>query len=371
MALIEQQGVLEELDSLALLPRFVRPIDPGIRPLDILMPDLERSRALARLLAWRAEHHWRRGESSDALAMIDRILTLARVTSLQPMLLPRLVGAAILAMTQDQIRQALLLDEIPADLLLPLAHRLFETERALPYLASAIESERIFGHWIIQSVFTDDGHGNGSLDFAKLRKLTDAGGGGSPLADGVMNILTVFYADRVETLAQYDDAMQNLIDASRLPAQHRPPNWRWGSHTAHLDWRFPLVKVAMPALDHAIDNDDIIRLDLRATTIMLCIHAHRHQHGEWPPSLNELAPALLPALPLDPLTGVDFVYRLRPGAMALGPGYVLASPGPDGVVNIDTESDETAAPLAIRAYDRKASGSDVVFTLPPPLEETP
>lgn len=55
------------------------------------------------------------------------------------------------------------------------------------------------------------------------------------------------------------------------------------------------------------------------------LEAYRERAGQWPPSLDELTPEIVPELPVEPWTGAPPLYRLDGED-----GYVLYSPGFDG-----------------------------------------
>lgn len=67
----------------------------------------------------------------------------------------------------------------------------------------------------------------------------------------------------------------------------------------------------------------------------LALHAYRARRGSYPARLEQLAPAFLHRIPLDPLTGKPFRYRLTDR------GYLLYSIGTDGV-------DDGGRPVSIR-----------------------
>jgi hypothetical protein len=63
---------------------------------------------------------------------------------------------------------------------------------------------------------------------------------------------------------------------------------------------------------------------LRLVIVELAVRLHQKQHGKLPATLDELVPALLPAVPLDPYTGRPLVYRVTTNS------FLLYSIGPDG-----------------------------------------
>jgi hypothetical protein len=109
---------------------------------------------------------------------------------------------------------------------------------------------------------------------------------------------------------------------------------------------------------------DQLDLDVAGTRVMLAVELYRARHGEYPAALEDLVPAILPAIPKDPWTGQDLRYRrLAPGEDGLGRPYTLYAVGDDREDNggrIVHRDDY----LSIRAVQKK--GLDVVFNLPRP-----
>jgi hypothetical protein len=62
----------------------------------------------------------------------------------------------------------------------------------------------------------------------------------------------------------------------------------------------------------------------------LALRGHEAQHGKPPATLDELVPAWLPSVPLDPFTGKPFIYHVT------SDGHLLYSVGPDGKDNQGT-----------------------------------
>lgn len=50
-----------------------------------------------------------------------------------------------------------------------------------------------------------------------------------------------------------------------------------------------------------------------ASQVLVACHEYRRQHGRWPRDLDELVPASLSSVPLDPFSGKALIYRLRDG----------------------------------------------------------
>jgi hypothetical protein len=78
---------------------------------------------------------------------------------------------------------------------------------------------------------------------------------------------------------------------------------------------------ALPKLANAIGRCQAV---VRASASALAAERYRRQKGDWPPSLDALAPDYLAAVPSDPFGGDHLLYRRLPD------GIVVYSVGPDG-----------------------------------------
>jgi len=93
---------------------------------------------------------------------------------------------------------------------------------------------------------------------------------------------------------------------------------------------------------------------LQGFRVLAAIELWRAKQGSAPRALSELVPRYLEALPEDPFTGDDFIYRVE------GKGYRLYSTGPDkedddGAARIDSKSQQgdlilwPAGPMSAKA----------------------
>lgn len=102
---------------------------------------------------------------------------------------------------------------------------------------------------------------------------------------------------------------------------------------AETAWHQPLPELTPhPVLDWAEPEMQQVRYrchsvlaDARLLLTQLALHAWRQENGAYPPSLAQLVPEILTAVPLDPFTA-DQPLRYR----REGDGYRLYSAGPDG-----------------------------------------
>lgn len=109
------------------------------------------------------------------------------------------------------------------------------------------------------------------------------------------------------------------LRAGTLPPRTSRPEWVPGSPSRRSWWRRLLDR---PAVWGSIESlPDPYQLDfgrriwvqyLESCRLTLALRLFRDQHGAWPDGLDELVPAVMSHLPVDPVTGETFRY-LRTG----------------------------------------------------------
>ncbi len=82
-----------------------------------------------------------------------------------------------------------------------------------------------------------------------------------------------------------------------------------------------LVQLLMPALERSYLQEARIDAQLASAEIALACRIYKIKYGNYPFSLNQLAPEILSFLSLDPFTGKDFIYKRK------GDGFLVYSLG--------------------------------------------
>jgi len=126
-----------------------------------------------------------------------------------------------------------------------------------------------------------------------------------------------------------------------------------------------------PAMSAAFEAEDRSCAQQRLTLLAAALKLHQLRHGDYPNSLDALAPDPLAEVPLDPFTNEPFVYERRDG------GFAIWSLGRNGVD--DGGSDQTGefvngdyAPIDWTGERSQPDGpDDVVVRLPVPALELP
>jgi hypothetical protein len=120
-------------------------------------------------------------------------------------------------------------------------------------------------------------------------------------------------------------------------AAHQGPPWQWDyeatnsaderleqinkSATGRLRYVLPLLM--LPAVGAVFSADERALANRDAALVSIALALYHRRHDQWPKSLDQLVPELLPAVPPDRLDGKPMRYTLRDG------NPILYSPGGD------------------------------------------
>ncbi len=349
-------------DDLAKLPEIAfaaRPYAQDTPLVLILLPELGHARQLARMNAARMKLASDAGDEATRLAAFEQMLASARVIGAQLALIDNLVAVAINALAASELRREIIerpLSERAALDLLAAMDR-----HPLPSVAGAFDGERYMTLDMIQRTYSDNGRGDGRFlpaAAADLDVMSTPQGTPGAGTSRVFNLMGLLQPGRAETVERANQIYDYYI---KLASMTRPERAALtGPDPAANIGRFKILSLMLPAVGKALESNDQITSELAATRIMLALEVHRARHNAYPATLAELAPAILPALPIDAANGKGFGYRLLdPATDPDNRGYLLYSFGADGV---DNGGDMGAKPpvTALRA----TGGLDFVYNQP-------
>lgn len=355
-------GLLDLLARLAATDHLIPP--PQDLPLlEVTLPHLGQCRELARLNAARMAHAARTGDQAAFLAAFEQNLWMARrVAASHPVLICRMVGVAIESLGLERGRDAAMAGHFPPEAAAAVLRLLDEHPPLLP-IDATLDGERLMRLDSIDRLYTDDGNGDGLFVVSRADWLGGAGQG-DPSALKAAGSGSRRFATKRQIHArdaELDGIMRRMIGVA---PQDRAPI---GDELEHeLSRRAPQIPVGSsnlllgllyPAVGKALVTDDQHTLHLAATRIVLAIEVYRAQHGAAPPTLDALAPDILPALPLDPFTGEPLIYRPDPDSPS---GYTLHSAGFDRTEDGGIPHPESPH----RALNRTGPGTDFLFVPP-------
>jgi hypothetical protein len=304
-----------------------------------ILDGIQSMRSLARLLLADARRAAIAGDGATVVADLAATISMSeRIYQPKCCLVEQLVSFAIFNLTLETAGR--ILGETPAVLtdeqLRELAHRIAAyREGTVPV---DFGTEQMAFDDLLQRVYTDDGQGNGRITPAGVAWLADFYGqemtlfraskdneAGTFAAHLVSPGLSALVGSRQENR----ELFQSLIDESvRL---HQGPPWLWDQRaiTAHRErlqeagrqptqrLRYAWVLLMFPALDAIFDAAERTAQIRDAAEVAIALVLWHRRHGDWPTSLGQLTPDLLPTVPPDRVDGQPLRYVVRDGQSAL------------------------------------------------------
>lgn len=180
---------------------------------------------------------------------------------------------------------------------------------------------------VLDRYYTDDGDGNGWLVLSAAHDVQFMFGMGASMPrSGFWNLFSPLFNDRRTMAARFARQLQGLarLDSVSyhggvgIAGRQRQP----GRGISVLDG--PLLKATSGLDPESFQVAFAQVMRRRAIVVMLALSAHKHEHGEYPATLDALVPDYLDEVPLDAFTHRPFRYRWdSPVSYDLGPGYPL------------------------------------------------
>jgi hypothetical protein len=339
LELYRKMGVFDAVAEAGTKSRNIRPKAEG-RLLDLMLPDLGGMRDIARANAARMRLARTAGDAPEFVEAFEQTMGLGRVATADPILISNLVGIALVALSLNELRDAILAGDLPPGSLEGVANALERHARFQP-ASLGLKGEHISTLDIIQWTHTDNGHGDGrrilSID-TQLQANTAAG----VVPPKLRNLAAIAYPGKREVTRVADTFYAKVVEYADMdPAARRNSAWHPDTFSDSLSWRQDLLKLLIPALSKAISSNDQVRADVEGSKILVAIERSRAARGSLPPDLNALVPEFLPALPKDGYAADGaFRYRVLPAPDEHGRTYLLYSVGPNGNDDGGVESAE-------------------------------
>jgi hypothetical protein len=291
----------------------------------VLLPHLNHLRWMALLLSMDARRATELHDGARLEADLDAIRETARqLRESDGFLITQLVALGLDRLVVDRLGRSLSQHpEVLSDQqLIRLAHQLAGPEVAGDLLN--LRSERYFFDDLVQRMYTDDGHGSGRLTLAGLRMLPmltpiNSGSTSTDLNDLAIGTITpIVSASRADLLARYNQVTDQADE------NFRKPIWRVDLHSmdARLiamrqsvleDARYALITIITPSLTGCQETAERYLGCRDGVLAGIALEIYHRRHGDYPVSLAELTPLLLPSIPADRITGDPVRYRLIDG----------------------------------------------------------
>jgi hypothetical protein len=363
-------GGFDDLSQIAAIPYASRPAHTGAL-IGLMMPELGSCRAITRLNCARMRLAAEAGDDAELLASVEQCMALGKHISGQAMIIDYLVGVAMQAHTQQEVRFLIVEGRIGPSL----AEQVLKAidRHPLRPLGPVFDTERFMVLDVIQRTFSDTGRGNGRFLPTAAAELGASGlgmpGVGLSKPWRASNLAGLLHPDRRTTEARANEIYDGFIQAAAMSRTQRA-----SAQTVDVDTLVSgnrMLEILIPSGYGTMRSQDTLAADREATRIMLALEIHRSRHGVFPPSLGPLAELLDDKVPLDPIVSAPFGYKVLESPDQHGRSYILYSITSDGV---DNGGDMGDRPPEIPILPRNGvTNIDFVYNQPrlPAAELTP
>ena len=294
----------------------------------VFLPYLGEMRKLAYMLVIDTRRAAANDETQVVHDNLAAMFGIAKHTRENALLIGDLISLAIVHMAFERIGELIAqqLDLFTDDQLRDLAHRVAALTD--DDLRVRFSSERLSFRDYIQHAYTNNGSGDGRMTSRGMQffdLVTDATGIYKP-SNAVQTTLTPLLGtvmmNRRELLSEYERMMDAMERNAARPLWEREPSpidaaiHAWQQEPMGQMRRLPLF-LLVPAVDHASMQHHYVRGARDATLTAIALELYHRKHGDWPQTLDDLVPSLLPAVPVDRFDGKPLRYVLKDGIPTL------------------------------------------------------
>lgn len=306
LALSKYNSAVEELRQASQRPYANVPLnyEEGFNSASSLLPILAELKRCTQLLQLRADAELAEGQTAKALADIKLLLYLNNSLRTSPFLISHLVRIAIVAIGMQPIWEGLAEHKWSDEQLVALETELgkldfltdyeFTMRGERAFAIAAIENQRLTRE-IISGFVTH--RGNGSLLVTNKLILTPS---------------AFFYQSELAIVRMQQQWLLPLVNTnSRIVS---PAAWQRAEDTVHAGLkRYSPYKVQalmlFPAASATVRKIAIIQTSIDLARVACALERYRLAHGEYPESLDALAPQFIEKLPHDIINGQPLHYR--------------------------------------------------------------
>lgn len=347
--------VLDRIVEATRRPRFFMPLFSTQRTTTLAETQLRHLKPLkevAASLQGRALMRLKRGDAAGCAGDLLALHRLARLLSQSPTMVERVAGMSMEASAaRADIAAAHSGTLLPAQ-----ARELIVAVTAMgelpDYLDSIDHCERFLGLDVVQAL--------ASLSPSDAGRLFNGLIGRDEVSPWTFHFIPIPYE---RTVREMNQAYDGLLAAARQRtfAERSEALNQWASEIESHISRYPYfrlmssdwaVALLLPSLERATIRLEEARSKSDLARVALALAIFKAERGDYPATLAELSPAILPAVPADRFLERPLIYQRRPG------GYTLYSVGPnmkdEGGTGDDLRVDLAPAPAP---SSRTAAGS--------------
>ena len=314
---------------------------PPVRSMSTLFPYLSGQRNLARMLRFMAVTNEKHGEWKQAADIRIEGVAFGDKVKNRGVMLHTFVGVAVQAISLKGAFAEV--EHLTASEAKDAARKLQKIIDREPAFADTLQEESYSGQAEMVEIIRNT---KGYSDIHKMFLVP-----GSPNdASAHTQALRYIFGDKSRMVSSYRDYMAATIKNVRQPYASHPE-----APTPPSD---PLNEMFDPSFEGARFRDVSMKTETRMLLVAYALQAYRAEHGDYPETLEALAPGILRKTPDDlyALTGT-FKYR------KMGKRYVLYSVGPDGKDNGGKAILNAAAPAnsTVRTQPQSDSVGDILL----------
>lgn len=316
--------------------------------LSTLLPHVQEARGLTWLLSADAALRCEKGDIDGALRSARAAAVCGRSIGDEPFAISQLVHIACVEVGARSVERALGQGEA-SDAELAAVHALWRKEERLNLARAMFRGERACSNETLKQLIS------GGLTMSQLS------GSGKPTAAERWMMAGQGNTFRHEH-ALFLDLLTRAVQIAELQPHEQPERLQLLENEVKGRPPGP-VRLLLPAITRLAAAGHRHQARASSLIVVVALERYRKGNGRWPDSLEELRPAYLPSVPLDPYDGKPLRYRRTEG------GVIVYSLGPDGKDDGGYINDE--APVS--------PGTDLGFRLwdvakrrqPAPPEERP
>ncbi|MCP5519174.1 MAG: hypothetical protein H7A45_18170 [Verrucomicrobiales bacterium] len=310
---------------------------------DLMLPHLARFKGAAQAFAYEAMYDLHQGDRAGALANLRGATALVDLLEGEDLLISQLVRIAVAGIAPSAVWEALQ-DDGWSDAQLAGLQADWARLRFLAATGEALRMERA----VAGTYFPGGRHSSR----AQMRQLVAFGGAGGAWSSGwnsgrfawlaafgdVIDPVTTFFRAELwrYVWAKQDQlvhhrTIQANIDWTRDHAERRDCRGMEALSAAeatalnHAPDRFLVSRSGLAAYSKMIEKAALTEAWREIIVTAIALKRFHLRHAEWPASLDELVPGLLPETPVDWMDGRPLRYRREPEG-----GFLLYSVGSDG-----------------------------------------
>jgi hypothetical protein len=360
--LTNNAAALEILHAAAQLKQSRYPVDYSRGP-ETLLPHLAKIKSLSQLLKAEAILNSEEGRPDLAVKSVLDGVAVARSLDSEPLLISQLVRIACLAIDCSTLERVLTQHALSEAQLLGLSEAFGgASQGSQAAFQGGFVGEICLGVYCFQ------------MSPAKVADVMSSDGSSSSELSALTQVAFPLYAWtglRDQDFLFYLRMMHHTLDAAKAPFPECLVKAREGARLVEegiqANKLLIFSRMLLPALQKATDKAAENEGRLRCVQVALALERYRLQHGaKLPEQLAQLTPAILAALPADPIDGAPLRFH------KLDQGYVVYSIGADGSDDGGLERTGTGS-SGVRKWppSRKSNGStsrqggpyDVTFTV--------